>query len=122
MRWLSSAASQGLDAAQNNLGVLYENGEGVQQDLVRAYMWFSLSAAQGYVAAVKNANILAQRMTPAQLDEGNTLVRGLEVNRTALAALRRGISIRAMPTIVQQQPDSAKREEVYLVVARERSP
>ena len=75
MRWSSSAANEGLGAAQNNLGVLYENGE-VFNRIVRAYMWFSLSAAQGYVAAVKNANILAQRMTPAQLEEGNTLVRG----------------------------------------------
>ena len=41
-------AEQGHAKAQNNLGGgMYEKGQGVPRDKVSAYMWYSLSAAQG---------------------------------------------------------------------------
>ena len=33
--------------AQHNLGVMYDKGEGVPEDYVKAYAWFNLAAAQG---------------------------------------------------------------------------
>ena len=68
--------------AQANLGVMYEFGHGVPQDLVRAHMWFSLSAA-GFPAseaknrgiATRNRDEIAARMTPEQLAEAHKLLR-----------------------------------------------
>ena len=37
MRWYRLAAEQGLADAQNNLGLMYANGEGLPDDYVLAY-------------------------------------------------------------------------------------
>jgi hypothetical protein len=47
----------------------------VPQDYVTAHMWFNLSAAQGHPDAVNSRDILAQRMTPAQVTEAQKLAR-----------------------------------------------
>src|SRR5258705_7132635 len=47
MIWFRKAAEQDHPVAKLYLGVMYAEGRGVPQDYVRAYMWFSLSAAQG---------------------------------------------------------------------------
>ncbi|MBQ9771958.1 MAG: sel1 repeat family protein, partial [Lentisphaeria bacterium] len=49
--WYRKAAEQGNALAQYNLGVCYENGEGVQKDLVQAVFWFRKAADQGYAQA-----------------------------------------------------------------------
>ena len=41
-----TAAGLGLDMAQYNLGVVYENGQGVTKDEVEAVKWYRLAAAQ----------------------------------------------------------------------------
>lgn len=40
-------ASQGDVFAQFNIGVMYRDGDGVQQDYTEAMKWFKLAAAQG---------------------------------------------------------------------------
>jgi uncharacterized protein len=69
------AAEQGHSVAKLYLGVMYAEGRGVPQDYVRAYMWFSLSAAQGEQRAVKTLEIAERRMTPAQISEAQKLAR-----------------------------------------------
>ena len=44
-------AEAGNAAAQYNLGVMYDNGQGVPQDDVEAVRWLRLAADQGYVSA-----------------------------------------------------------------------
>jgi uncharacterized protein len=66
-------AEQGNANAQYNLGTFYDNGLGVPQDKVRAYMWFSLSAAQGREGAAALRDLIARRMTPAQIAEAQKL-------------------------------------------------
>ena len=44
---LHSRAEQGNAAAQYNLGVMYDNGEGVPQDYAEAAKWYRLAAEQG---------------------------------------------------------------------------
>jgi hypothetical protein len=73
--WYRKAAEQGYARAQNNLGVVYDNGDGVPQDDVLAHMWFNLAAASGFNEAVRNRDMVARHMTPAQLAEAQKLAR-----------------------------------------------
>ncbi len=75
VKWLRKAAEQGHVNAQNNLGVNYLRGEGVPQDYVQAHMWFNLAGAQGDKQAVKNRDLAAKQMTPAQVAEAQKLAR-----------------------------------------------
>jgi hypothetical protein len=45
------AARQGNSDAQYNLGVMYENGQGIEQDYARAAYWYELAAEQGHARA-----------------------------------------------------------------------
>ena len=75
VRLIRPLAEQGDATAQYNLGVFYDNGLDVPQDRVSAYMWFSLSAAQGKVDAATFRDLIARRMTPAQIAEAQELAR-----------------------------------------------
>lgn len=44
MKYLMDASLWANKPAQFNIGAMYHNGEGVEQDLVEAYAWFALSA------------------------------------------------------------------------------
>jgi hypothetical protein len=65
----------------------YAEGRGVPQDYVRAYMWFSLSAAQGEQRAVKTLSMAERKMTPAQIAEGQARTR-LEAGYEANSSLK----------------------------------
>jgi uncharacterized protein len=73
VRLIRPLAEQGDATAQYNLGVFYDNGLDVPQDRVSAYMWFSLSAAQGKEGAATFRDLIARRMTPAQIAEAQKL-------------------------------------------------
>ena len=55
--------------------LLYANGLGGSQNLVQAYMWYSLAAGNGYEIATGYRNDLAKQMTPAQIAEAQQLAR-----------------------------------------------
>lgn len=42
-KWFRKAAQAGNVTAQDSLGVMHANGEGVQRDYVLAYMWFGIA-------------------------------------------------------------------------------
>jgi uncharacterized protein len=73
--WYRKAAEQGDARAQNNLGIMYNKGDGVPQDRVTAYMWLNLAATSGFDEALRNRDIIAKRMTPAQIGEAQKLAR-----------------------------------------------
>ena len=52
------SAEQGYAQAQYNLGVMYENGQGVTQDFKEALQWYRLSAAQGDAYAQNNLGVM----------------------------------------------------------------
>lgn len=57
-RELKPLAEQGNAFAQINLGVMYENGEGVPQDYVEAVRWYTLAAKQGNAWVRFNLGVL----------------------------------------------------------------
>lgn len=48
---LQPLAEQGYALAQGNLGLMYENGQGVAQDYQEAVRWYRLAAEQGNAGA-----------------------------------------------------------------------
>ena len=75
VKWYTKAAEQGNAKAQYNLGVMYAKGQGVPQDNVYAHMWFNLAAANGNEPASKNRDIVAKRMTTADISKAQSLAR-----------------------------------------------
>ena len=47
VKWYTLAADRGFADAQNNLGVCYENGNGVAKSYAEAVKWYKLAAEQG---------------------------------------------------------------------------
>jgi TPR repeat protein len=82
IKWYRLAADQGSATAQNNLGSMYAKGEGLPQDYVLAHMWFSLAISR-FLAweikdrdrAMRNRDLVASKMTSAQLAEAHQLAR-----------------------------------------------
>ena len=76
---LRKAAEQGDAGAQVWLGVLYRDGRGVPQDYVEAHKWSNLAASRATgddrKEAAESRDVLAARMTPAQLAEAQQLAR-----------------------------------------------
>jgi len=82
MKWYRKAAEQGHADAQYFVGAMYGTGQGVPQDSVLAYMWLNLAAARFSASegekrgnAILNGEIIASKMTPAQIDEAQRLAR-----------------------------------------------
>ena len=69
LKWYRLAADQGNAVAQANLGAAYHNGDGVAQDFIAAHMWFNIAGANGDSDATKNRDMMAAKMTPADLSE-----------------------------------------------------
>ena len=66
-------AKQGEAYAQYNLGVMYDNGEGVPENSIRAYVWWSMAKIQGHTGAAGNLDILKPRMTKQQIAQAQAL-------------------------------------------------
>ena len=73
MAWIRKAAEQGDAKAQRILGMTYDIGKGVVQDNKLAYVWSSVSAANGDVEAATNRDLFAKRLSPAVLAEAQAL-------------------------------------------------
>ena len=76
MKWDRKAAEQGLAGAQTWLGAMYANGEGVPVNNVKAYMWWSLSKAQGNEKAASNLGVFGVfkvQMTTADISKAQAL-------------------------------------------------
>ena len=52
VKWLEKAADKNNDTAQNMLGVIYENGDGVSQDYSQAESWYRKAALNGNEAGL----------------------------------------------------------------------
>ena len=54
VKWYHLAAEQGHIKAQYNLGVCYENGDGVEKSYIEAAKWYKLAAEKGHADAQCN--------------------------------------------------------------------
>ena len=75
VRWYRKAAEQGHIEAQYRLGRAYATGEGVPEDYVQAYAWISVAASRGDKWAKERKEILAKKMTRADIAEAQRLSR-----------------------------------------------
>ena len=70
-------AEQGHAGAQSFLGVLYANGQGVPQNVIRAYMWLTVAVAGSRGDDVKTATMnqttVASDMTTAQIEQAQEM-------------------------------------------------
>ena len=70
VKWFRKAADQNHPAAQYNLAVGYERGDGVAKYEVEAYKWYRLAAKQGDRKAQRNATMLELLLSPEEIAEG----------------------------------------------------
>ncbi|MDP3714785.1 MAG: tetratricopeptide repeat protein, partial [Burkholderiales bacterium] len=54
-------ATKGNPDAQNNLGVLYEKGQGVERNFVESVNWYRRAAEQGHAQAQNNVGVMYER-------------------------------------------------------------
>ena len=79
LRWYRAAAARGHPLAQYNLAVMYEDGEGVTQDLVEAYKWYTLAARGGFYGTERGSReLLAPRLSARQIEKGRELAQRFE--------------------------------------------
>ena len=73
--WYLRAAMKGHAGAQSGVGWYYEVGRGIPApDLVRAYMWYVLSAIGGDPDAAISQEEVVKKMTKAQIEKAHVLI------------------------------------------------
>ena len=59
MAWFRKAADGGSEEAENNIGVLYLNGRGVNKNIDQAKIWLQKAADHGSLEAKENLSNLS---------------------------------------------------------------
>lgn len=78
--WYLRASMKGHPGAQSGIGWYYEVGRGMPApDLVRAYMWYTLSAIGGDPDAAISLEEVVKKMTQEQIDRAHILVADYKV-------------------------------------------
>ncbi|MGJ8627536.1 MAG: tetratricopeptide repeat protein [Sulfitobacter sp.] len=78
--WYLRASLKGHPGAQSGIGWYYEVGRGIAApDLVRAYMWYTLSAIGGDPDAAISLEEVVKKMTPEEIEKAHVLVADYKV-------------------------------------------
>ncbi|WP_428670453.1 tetratricopeptide repeat protein [Roseibium sp.] len=73
--WYLRSSMKGHPGAQSGVGWYYEVGRGMPApDLVRAYMWYTLSAIGGDPDAAISLEEVVKKMTKEEIDKAHVLV------------------------------------------------
>jgi len=73
--WYLRASLKGHAGAQSGIGWYYEVGRGMPEpDLIRAYMWYVLSAIGGDPDAAISQEEVIKKMTKEQIDKAHVLI------------------------------------------------
>ncbi len=75
VKWWRKADGQGHAAAQAFLGDMYYQGQVISRDYIQAHTWFNFAAMRGNANAVKGRDLIAGRMTPAQIATAQRMAR-----------------------------------------------
>jgi TPR repeat protein len=69
VRWFRASAEQGFPPGQNAYGYQLSRGDGVEKDLVEAWKWYELAAAERDPNAIANMQIQRSLLTTDQMEE-----------------------------------------------------
>jgi TPR repeat protein len=72
--WSRKAAESGSRDAQYNIAIMYKKGQGVEEDQIQSYLWFSIAARNGHSNAQKYINDFNSKLPKDVLDEMTTYV------------------------------------------------
>jgi hypothetical protein len=81
--WFRRAAEQDYTLAQHNLGAMYGSGQGVKRDFVQAYKWLNICAAKGNGGCVTQRDLIAKKLKPGQVAEGQRLATDFKPQKEA---------------------------------------
>ncbi|MFB9052309.1 tetratricopeptide repeat protein [Formosa undariae] len=124
------AAKEGHEYAQFNIGLMYEQGLGVQKNLEEAFSWYSKSAAQENSAAQFNLGVCYENGfgTAVDFDKANEWYRkasiqgdGLAVGNLGMLYIRgdgvkenmvAGVSLLIMSTTMDPSPENQAKKNI----------
>lgn len=78
--WYMRSSMKGHPGAQSGIGWYYEIGRGMPKpDLIRAYLWYALSAIGGDPDAAISQEEVVKKMTPEQIKKAHVLIEDYRV-------------------------------------------
>ncbi len=80
IRLFRPLAEQGNAKAQHLIGLMYQKGEGVARNSVRAFAWFSMAAAHGDSEARAKLRAVSKTMTAAELSQAREMAQACEAS------------------------------------------
>ncbi len=104
---LSPEANQGNSKAQFALGLMYQQGKGVDKDSIQAYKWYGLAETQGHKLAPKNKGGVAKNMTPEEIQKAERLIAQFKPSTIPAPVVEA-----PKPAKPQPEPVKAAREEL----------
>ena len=81
--WYIKASFSGHIEAPNFLAILYDTGNGVKEDKIAAYAWWTIGAKRGDEAPRNNLDLLETQLAPEQINQAKVLVMKLEKEMAA---------------------------------------
>jgi TPR repeat protein len=82
---MRQAAARGSDAAQLEMGILYEFGYNMPKNEINALAWYQVSAERGNTLAAKRRDLLKAKMKPEDIEAANKLARELVSGKAGTA-------------------------------------
>lgn len=76
--WYRKSATQGFHVAQYQLGLMYQDGQGVPRNVVLSHMWMLIAASQEYPGAKRKVLFNNKNMSPVDIAKAKELARKCE--------------------------------------------
>ena len=74
---LTPLAKDGNSRAQVRLAEMYAAGQGVKQNTIQSYIWYSLAAREGSAGAVAGRDRMAARLQPAEIKQADRVIQSM---------------------------------------------
>jgi hypothetical protein len=110
-KWFTKSADHGYAPAQNSLGVMFDNGQGVIQNFRTAFSWYLKAASRGHIIAQYNIGNMFYKGRGVLHDYRQAyvwfLIAASNGHREAMQ-LRDSLAITLLPKQVETAQDEAK--------------